>query len=376
MLLPILASVLVVSGAPYVGDIRGALQTSFPNHYRSVIAIVVASAVLAAIVSALVRVRSRGESAATRAGRTYPGWFRYSLLGAAVVIGVVYTRLVSTGNFDVDLVEAFHFVEYGLIAHLFYRACRHRPDVGALVLPASASLLVGIVDEYVQWFVPGRVGELHDVWLNAVAIGCGLLLSVAIHHPPASLGLPTRRSSRAAIASIVGLVILVGAAFVDRVHLGYEIADERVGMFRSGLDAQTLTRAAVERPATWRIAEPPTRGLAREDHYLSEGLWHVQERNIALADGDAVTAWYENVILEQYYPPVLERGAQLTIDQRTDLERRVHNVPPQGFVSTAHPYPIYIISRGLFWTAIALAIGVALWVCLREPSREPVGAIA
>jgi VanZ family protein len=368
--------VLVVFGAPYVGDIRGALQTSFPNHYRSVIGTMVAIAVLAALVSAAVRIRSGGESAATRTGRTYPGWLRYSLLGAAVVIGVVYTRLVSTGNFDVDVVEAFHFVEYGLIGLLFYRACRHRPDVGALVLPASVSLLVGIVDEYVQWFVPGRVGELHDVWLNAVAVGCGLLLSVAIHHPPASLALSTRRSSRAAIASVVGLVILVGAAFVDRVHLGHEIADERVGVFRSGLDAQTLTRAAVERPATWLTAEPPTRGLAREDHYLSEGLWHVQQRNIAISGGDAVTAWYENLILEKYYPPVLERGARLAIEQRRDLERRVHNVPSQGFVSTAHPYPIYTISRGLFWTTIALAIAVVIWVCLREPSRKPVDAIA
>ena len=376
MLLPILASVLVVFGAPYVGDIRGALQTSFPNHYRSVIGTMVAIAVLAALVPAIVRVRSGGESAATKAVRVYPGWLRYSLLGAAVVIGVVYARLVSTGNVDVDVVEAFHFVEYGLIAHLFYRACRHRPDVGALVLPASASLLVGIVDEWVQWFVPGRVGELHDVWLNAVAIGCGLLVSVAIHHPPASLELPTRRSSRAAIASVVALVILVGAAFVDRVHLGYEIADEQVGVFRSGLDAQTLTRAAVERPAKWHAAEPPARGLAREDHYLSEGLWHVQQRNIAITDGDAMTAWYENVILEKYYAPVLERGARLANDQRRDLEQRVHNVPSQGFVSTAHPYPIYIISRGMFWITVALAIAVVIWVCLREPSREPVDAIA
>ena len=172
------------------------------------------------------------------------------------------------------------------------------------------------------------------------------------------------------------MVILAGASFVDRVHLGYDIADDRLGVFRSGLDAETLTRAAVERPAKWQTAEPPDRGLAREDHYLSEGLWHVQQRNIAISEGDAVTAWYENLILEKYYRPVLERGARLSNDQRRDLERRVHDVPSQDFVSTANPYPIYTISRGLFWTTIALAIAVVIWVCLREPSRKPVDAVA
>lgn len=269
MVLPILASVLVVFAAPYVGDVRGALQTAFPEYYRGVIGAVVATAVLAALAYAAARVRSRNESG-TFTGAAYPRWLRHVLLVSAVAIGVVYARLVSTGNLDVDLVEAFHFVEYGLIAHLFYRAGRHRPDVGAIVLPASASLLVGVVDEWVQWFVPGRVGELHDVWLNAVAVGCALLLSVAIH-PPASLQWPTRGSSRLVIASAAVSLIVAAAIFVDRVHLGYEIADAHV-VFRSRSDAQTLTQAAAERPARWRADEPPARGFAREDHYLSEGL--------------------------------------------------------------------------------------------------------
>ena len=46
-----------------------------------------------------------------------------------------------------------------------------RLDAAAIVLPALAAFVVGIGDEAVQWFIPARVGELRDVWLNSVAIG-------------------------------------------------------------------------------------------------------------------------------------------------------------------------------------------------------------
>lgn len=376
MLFPLVASLLIVFGAPYVGDIRGALQNSFPEQYRLIIGLIVATAVAGALVAAAANLRrSRHGPAASATHSGYPGWLRYSLLGAAMVIGVVYAQTVSTGNPDVDLVEAFHFVQYGLLAYLFYRVSRRRTDVGAIVVPACASLLVGVADEWMQWFVPGRVGELHDIWLNAVAIVCGVLVSVAMH-PPASLAPPTQRSSSAALATAVGALILAGAGFVDRVHLGYEIADAEIGVFRSRSDARMLRAAAGERPARWRQTPPPQRGFAREDHYLSEGLWHVQRRNAAIADGDAATAWGENLILEKYYAPVLDRGSRLSPEERADIERRVHPVSARDFVSTAQPYPIYIAPRGLVWVTTALAIAALLWPCLGSRAPRPVSRVA
>ncbi len=43
-----------------------------------------------------------------------------------------------------------------------------------LVLPVLAGLLVGTADEWLQWFIPNRVGEIADILLNGIAIGCGL----------------------------------------------------------------------------------------------------------------------------------------------------------------------------------------------------------
>lgn len=364
MVLPILASVLIVFGSPYVGDIRGAVQSSFPDHYRSIIAIVVAAGAGGALAAAVTVLRRRGPSPAHDGSPCWPPWVQYTLVALAVSIGITYARVVRTGNPDVDLVEALHFVEYGLLTYLFYRAWRQRADVTAVAFPACAGLFVGIADEWIQWLVPGRVGEMHDVWLNAVASGCGLLFSVALH-PPLSLALPRDRRSRLALGATVSVVILALAAFFDRVHLGHEISGGQSGTFRSRYDAPALETAAVGRPARWRAAPPPLRGFAREDHYLSEGLWHVQRRNDADSNGDQWTAWNENLILEQYYSPVLDRGTRWPMEQRVEMERRARGpgATRQTYVSSAQPYPIYVAPRWAVWTLTALLVTVIAALC-------------
>ena len=56
-------------------------------------------------------------------------------------------------------------------------------DSAILVLPVCAALIVGTADEWLQWFIPNRVGEIADVLLNGVAIGCGLLFSLGADPP-------------------------------------------------------------------------------------------------------------------------------------------------------------------------------------------------
>ena len=53
------------------------------------------------------------------------------------------------------------------------------------VLPMLAGIAVGTLEEWLQWFIPGRVGDMRDVFLNGVAIVCGLLFSVGVDPPDA-----------------------------------------------------------------------------------------------------------------------------------------------------------------------------------------------
>ena len=363
MVLPLLASALILFGSPYVGQIRSAVRSSFPDQYPWIVGGVTAAAVVAAIGWAVVRVRQPHDASVGSFARR-PLWTRYTLIIAAVVVSAGYARAVSSGESEVDLVEAFHFVEYGFVAWLFYRHWRGRSDVTAVAFAACAGIAVGIADEWIQWFVPERVGEMHDILINAVAVGCGLLFSTAVH-PPASLALPRLRASRFALGAAVSALLVALAGFVDAVHLGYEIQDARAGVFRSRYNAQALAAAAASRPERWRVSPPPVRGFRHEDHYLSEGEWHVQRRNMAIGRGEWWTALHEDAILNRYYAPVLEMRGPLSPEQRSDFERHAGVEQQFPYHSDAAPYPIYVISRPLFWTLTLLIAASVVWLASR-----------
>jgi VanZ family protein len=294
---------------------------------------------------------------------------RYGLIAAAVAIGAAYARTVRTGDPEVDMVEAFHFVQYGLVAYLFYRAWRGRPDFSGVLLAACAGIAVGIADEWVQWMVPGRVGEMHDVGLNAVAVVCGLLFSTGMH-PPLSLAFPRRRASRVALGVAVSMLFVSVAGFVDRVHLGYEVDDGQTVVFRSRYDAPELTAAAMTRAARWDASPPPRRGFSREDHYLTEGEWHVARRNTAIGTGEWDAALGENVILERFYAPVLDRMGRLSIEQKAGIERHLGERGRGPYISDAVPYPIYVVRRSMFWLVAVLVSGAMIWFCARSGSAS------
>ena len=334
------ASLAVILGAPYLGQVRGWVQDALPGHYRWIVAAIVVLGAGAAVVAAVAHIRDRKLG-------------RYLLLAAALGIAVAYARGARTGNLDQDLVEQFHFVEYGAVTYLFHRVWRHRDYSAALVLPLCAGLVVGILDEWFQWFVPSRVGELHDVLINAVAVICGLLFSLGVHPPMRDAAFT---GGRRPIATGVTVVVLTAAGFLDSVHLGYEVQDPRVGAFRSRFDAATLTSAAAERAARWPGQPPLTSpGIAREDHYLAEGQWHVQRRNETAGGTDRWRAWHENTILETFFAPVLDLGFRWAPEQRTAEEANA--LPDRAsYRSDAEPFPILVIDRSILWAPVALIV--------------------
>lgn len=73
--------------------------------------------------------------------------------------------------------EKIHFIEYGILAYLVFRALRL--DHGAWAAYAGAFALtaaLGWVDEGIQHLLPNRYYQISDVVLNAVSGLLGLLL--------------------------------------------------------------------------------------------------------------------------------------------------------------------------------------------------------
>jgi hypothetical protein len=353
-------SASVILSAPFIRDIRDWIRAQFPGQFVLVVGTAIAVTIAVAIVIALVRVRSRRG-------------LRYGAIAAALVLGTVYALWNAQGNPEVDAVERFHFVEYGLITLLFYRAWRPLDDGSVFLLPVLASLLVGTLEEWLQWFIPGRVGDMRDIFLNGAAIVCGLLFSVGVD-PPERLSFALRPGSLRRIVVTAAVVTLVFALFVHTVHLGYELSDPEAGRFRSRYDAATLQALGQERLSTWKISPPLQRPdrRSREDQYMSEGLLHVQERNQQWAAGNIATAWRENLILEAFYAPVLDTpsyvsptGHRWPAAQRDDAAGRFTKLPESA---RTDPYEsmadaggerrhfIRLWSKPLFWAGIVLLV--------------------
>jgi VanZ family protein len=361
-LLAIGVSVVLVVSAPFIGFVRSWIRTQFPGQFVRIIGAAIAVLAVAAIGSALLRIRERRA-------------LRYGAIVAAILGAVWYSAAEATGNPDVDVVQRFHFIEYGLITYLFYRAWRPLDDPAIVVLPILAGLLVGTADEWLQWFIPNRVGEIADVFLNGVAIGCGLLFSVGAD-PPARFSRRVSPGSLRRIGRLGVLVILALALFFHVVHLGHDVRDQEIGVFKSRYSLEQLERLRVEKQEDWRVHPLPLvlQRVSREDQYMTEGVTHVQERNVRLTANDPAGAWRENQILEKYFAPVLDTpsyvsrtGHRWSPEQRADVASRAGG-SAGSYVSAANPYPIYAWPRTWFWAA-ALALAAAVWWgCARRGS--------
>lgn len=354
--LAITAAVALVLAAPYVGVARSEIRRAFPGQFSLIVNAIVGLAVAGAVAAGLARVRSQRA-------------WRYGAMALALATAAGYAQATASGDPAVRAVEHFHFVEYGIITFLFYRVWRDRQDWSALATTAVAAFIVGTADEAFQWFLPARVGELKDVWLNGVAIGCGLLFSLGAA-PPASFRYGWLPGSRLLTSRALALAVLAVAAFVHVVHLGVEIRDHAAGSFVSRFTAEELEATGRARAEAWRTNPPLVRPprLSREDQYMTEGLQHVQARNNAWTAGDAVIAWHENLILERYFAAVLDTpsyvaaaGHRWSAEHRADAEARARNGDARPFTSAAYPYPIYVWPWWAVWLG-ALLSTVPAWL--------------
>jgi hypothetical protein len=83
-------------------------------------------------------------------------------------------------------------------------------------------------------------------------------------------------------------------------------------------------------------------------------------------EGNIMASRHENLILEEYYAPVLDTpsyvsatGLRWPLEQRADAESRIG----PGFmiyVSDALPSPIFIWPKWVFWSIVAVVVLVML----------------
>jgi VanZ family protein len=363
----IAVAVGLVLSAPFAGQARGVIQREFPDHFVLVVGLMIAAGLSAVLLAVVLKIRDRRAQ-------------RYGAIAGALLIAAAYATYRAGDNPESNVVELLHFLQYGLITFLFYRAWRPLEDLASLLLPLFAGLIVGTVEEWFQWFIPNRVGVMNDIFLNLVAIGCGLLFSVAAD-PPARRIRQLQPGNRAQLAYLATAALLSFAGFLHLVHLGHGVKDDEVGAFMSRYSRHELVELQQNRAAEWKAVPPPVTlvRLSREDQYLTEGIQHVRWRNTLWDAGDKHGAWLENRILEKYYAPVLDTpthegaGHRWPVEQRADAESGARTVATtEPYVSDAYPYDVYPWPKEVFW--IVIGLGAAGTLSLARQRKHSGGA--
>lgn len=293
LVLPILLSGVVLAIGPFLGVLRDWLLLLFPRALLTGLGGAFALALLGALGLALARIRDRRL---TRFGGVV-----LSMLMVGVQLGVF-----GTGNSEVDVVERFHIVEYGMLAVLFQRALGALGG-GGVALALVATALVGVADEWIQALVSTRVGDVRDVGLNCAAALAGTVFAMSVFPSGRRLASGWDRVVIGRLALLGALLVGTFAAFFDRAHLGAELAHgDEATVFVSWLSAADLASAAADRATRWQAGQRPQIAPWRmEDRFLTAGVAHVAHRNFARQHGHNFVAWREQRILERYYAPVL-----------------------------------------------------------------------
>jgi len=133
-------------------------------------------------------------------GAVKAGSFTLLLLAALALLGLVLPRLRSrltavfllklillAGGYLLALtclapypVEKLHFLEYGFLAFLTWRAFRNGGGSNPLFKTVSLVFFIGFMDEVWQGFLPQRRYDDQDVLVNFVAAALGLLTTLLL----------------------------------------------------------------------------------------------------------------------------------------------------------------------------------------------------
>jgi len=392
----------IFAAIPFVRTLREAFAVRWPVELLAfaVMAIVAAAAAMTLVAS-------------QRHRHSIP-WANVAWLSGIAVVLVVWTRSLM-GQPE----EAVHFLEYGVLGVLLFRALRlHIPDPGVFVAGALLGTIVGTVDEILQWMVPSRYWDFRDLVLNG---GASVLVQIAVWRvapkPTSRVGPSTLRLLvRLAAAEVLILTICLAAtpqrlgalarslpfleplAASDDVMCEYgflHTLDEKT-TFRSRLSRGDLLDQDLRRSVEAAAVVEKSRGRhgqsLREvppavDPFVYEIRVHLFARNRNLAEArrhaegtrahrrSMTVAARENRILEQVFGTTLSRSTQSWSDRQRGAVESAGD-PDARFVSRVAGHLITAVSeprlRFLMLAALVLLVAgeVVLSRSLRRSIRE------
>ncbi len=299
----------------------------------------------------------------SREGIKSIGNYTWLLLTTAIFIG--YTFHLSKAP-----EEALHFVEYGVLGLLIFRALSHKIRDYSIYFSASViGALIGTLDETVQWLIPQRYWDYRDIWLNFLAVSL-IQVSIAKGLKPSIINeSPSPKSLRLLSRLAIVLLLLITTSLIntparvawyaERIQpleflkynpstmneYGWLYVDSEIGKFRSRFAPETLRQLDAEHsevfartldqyrdnrkykeflqiftPSTHPFLHEARVHLFRRDRYLRKAQRPKEDEKLVREYLDVV--YRENRIMEKYYTQTLSRSSYKLAPETLTLLRR------------------------------------------------------
>jgi hypothetical protein len=207
-------------------------------------------------------------------------------------------------------VEQIHFIEYGLVGFLCYNALRyHLKGWGLATAAILLTFLLGMVDETIQGLLASRVGQLRDMWWNAIAGAMSLAVVVFSLRPKIIYGSSGHKEIRAHL--IMAALCLLNLGYFNREisQFGYLHHDEDFNVtFKSRLTIEKLQQYDdnldhFKREIAPHVAKKRMVYQLQEVHDLihEEALVHSFRRAYHFIKGNIRTVYCEDLIIDKYF---------------------------------------------------------------------------
>jgi hypothetical protein len=300
--------------------------------------------------------------------------------------------------------EAVHFLEYGLLGFLLFRALSYSIRDKSVYLAAFfIGSTVGIFDEILQWITPGRFWDFRDVGLNALAAG---LFQVALWRgikPSLISEKVTPRSARRVSLLLAVNLVLLGLcvsntpqrvasyagrfpcfSFLLKEEPMYEFSlkheDPEIGIFYSRLSPDELKREDQEHSDQWAEVLRSWKDkeyslfLSQYSPFLHSFLYemriHIFRRDRKVEEAakakketaakeSLFIAFNENLILEKYFSQTLEKSTySWAEDKRKQIEALIDK--SRSYQSPVSRGLIHIQEKTLWISIVTVLILLAL----------------
>jgi VanZ family protein len=342
------------------------------------------------------------------------GGYFWLLAVAAIFLG--YTVRLSKHNPE----EAIHFIQYGILAVLVFRALTHcSSDLSIYFIAAIICGIIGTIDESIQWITPKRVWDLGDIWINFLSawlVQVGIALGF---RPKYFENRPTRASLRSLCRTSIGAVFILWicllntptriAWYADRIpglgflkyhdsvmlEYGYLYNHQDTGIFRSRFSAEELRLNDQKRAqeAAKILDRYQTKTQYMEflqiytpisDPFVHEARVHLQSRDHHFRKAQEHRddpylykrhlniAYRENQIMERYFTKTLQSSSYEWPTDRLDYVKShiVKNWTRASWVSRNLVTRANEAHVSVFFATLLMSLSILNWYLGKYPASE------